>query len=282
MQRLLLLFFLLTSLLVSVKLVQVGWQFLFAEEVTTFDVRLSNLTDNSVTLTWRSTTATEPSLVAYGDTLNLGRIAKDDRTATTSQKRFTHIVTLRNLTPSTTYYYRLSPNTPVNSFTTGPTTSSPPSPIAAFGNTSFTNIPPNDDLFLLLKILTNDGRESNFISTLVDENGNYGINLGNIRTQDNQDLFDFSIEQDKILFIAWGKDKYQAIEKHPASPHEPLPQLVLSVIGDINRDGLVNGADASILVTYWQQTEFEPKVDLNLDTMISGYDASIMMSNWTR
>jgi hypothetical protein len=47
-------------------------------------------------------------------------------------------------------------------------------------------------------------------------------------------------------------------------------------IGDINFDGLVNGADLSALLGSWGDSAF----DLNGDDIVDGLDLSIILGGW--
>jgi len=51
------------------------------------------------------------------------------------------------------------------------------------------------------------------------------------------------------------------------------------IIGDLNQDGFVNGADLSILLSAWGTAD--PVADLNGDGTVNGADLSIQLSNWT-
>ncbi|MFZ9690519.1 MAG: hypothetical protein ACO3EP_00650 [Phycisphaerales bacterium] len=51
------------------------------------------------------------------------------------------------------------------------------------------------------------------------------------------------------------------------------------VIGDLNADGIVNGADLSILLGAWGSSD--PIADLSGDGEVGGADLSILLGNWT-
>ena len=52
-----------------------------------------------------------------------------------------------------------------------------------------------------------------------------------------------------------------------------------SIPGDLNNDGVVNGADLSILLSAWGTAD--PVADINGDGEVNGADLSILLSNWT-
>ncbi|MGA0173485.1 MAG: GC-type dockerin domain-anchored protein, partial [Phycisphaerales bacterium] len=49
--------------------------------------------------------------------------------------------------------------------------------------------------------------------------------------------------------------------------------------GDLNVDGVVNGADLSILLSAWGTAD--PVADINGDGVVNGADLSTLLSNWT-
>ena len=54
------------------------------------------------------------------------------------------------------------------------------------------------------------------------------------------------------------------------------------ILGDINKDGIVDSSDATILAMYWGQTTTEGSAvgDFNGDGIIDGSDATILASHW--
>jgi hypothetical protein len=49
--------------------------------------------------------------------------------------------------------------------------------------------------------------------------------------------------------------------------------------GDLNLDGIINGADFGLLLTYWGGVDY-PIGDLNHDGIINGADLGVMLTNW--
>ena len=70
------------------------------------NVIISNITDNSFTLSWVTQESTF-GYVAYGKSEPLDNISLDDRDKNNSQKRFTHFITIKNLDPDTEYLFKL-------------------------------------------------------------------------------------------------------------------------------------------------------------------------------
>jgi len=63
-------------------------------------VRLAEVTPQSATITW-TTESSAYGFISYGETMSLGRTSQE------SEKAADHSITLENLTPETTYYYKI-------------------------------------------------------------------------------------------------------------------------------------------------------------------------------
>lgn len=72
-------------------------------------VTVSNLTDTSSTITWRTTNTETITNLHWGESADLGNVEVDlrDRIDKTTTPRSTHFVQISGLQPSTTYYYRI-------------------------------------------------------------------------------------------------------------------------------------------------------------------------------
>jgi len=56
--------------------------------------------------------------------------------------------------------------------------------------------------------------------------------------------------------------------------------LFIACALDINRDGIVDGADLGLLLASWGKVEFGDKADLNRDEVVDGADLGILLQNW--
>lgn len=68
-------------------------------------------------------------------------------------------------------------------------------------------------------------------------------------------------------------------EGNNASAISNLPNAKTFKISDLNNDGLINVADAGIMMSYWNSAA-KPSADLNQDGIVNINDAGIMMSEW--
>src|SRR3990167_3047971 len=67
------------------------------------EVKITNISDNSFSVSWVTPDKQNLGFLAYGNTEKLGKTTNDDRDASGTQPRYTHHVTLKNLLPSTLY-----------------------------------------------------------------------------------------------------------------------------------------------------------------------------------
>lgn len=102
------------------------------EEVSPENIKVSSVTDHSATISW-ITPKESFGFISFGETGKLGTTLFDDRDSDVRAKRQTHIVTLKNLSPQSLYYFKIGVPSSVFddngrpfSFTTGSIINSPP------------------------------------------------------------------------------------------------------------------------------------------------------------
>lgn len=211
------------------------------------DIRVSNISDNSFTVSWITDKAVN-GFVSFGTTEKLGETAPDDRDSAGPKSRLTHHVTLKNLNPSVTYFYKI-PSGNVSKQTTAPTTQDTPSlPEPIFGKVS-----PNSEAI----IYSNIGN-STLLSTYTREDGNFLITLNNARTKDLNSYISVSDSDQVSLEVktSEGVTKKQI----PANQRKSAIQINLTQTpksspksswpADLNNDGRVNVMDYA---TYLKQ-----------------------------
>ena len=160
------------------------------------NVRISNITDSSFTVSY-VTDARVIGSINYGPDQNLSQTALDDRdqqTGSLSSYKI-HSITIRNLSPSTKYYFSITSgqNKYLNNgaffeTTTGPTIQNSPSeqkPIVG------KIIMPNGSSPTEAIIYITAG-DAQVISSLVKSDGTYLIPLNSMRIQDLSSYVDFS------------------------------------------------------------------------------------------
>jgi len=98
------------GLVIGIFLVQRGQVFFLkaAPQITPFEVKITNVTDSSFSVSWL-TEKEATGFVKFGETDSLDQTAADDRDQANNQtgQFFTHHVTLKNLKPKVTYFFKL-------------------------------------------------------------------------------------------------------------------------------------------------------------------------------
>jgi hypothetical protein len=182
------------------------------------ELRISNLTDSSLTFSWLTDSATTGYLL-YGETAELGQVAADVRGAavkaeandTLPSER--HVVTLTNLKAETTHYFKVvsgaEDDSLPNTFTTAATLESIPSSDTVYGQVFLADgETPATGTLVYLTLQDDDGvgsrGEATLLSASVDLRGYWHANLGNARLSDLSDSFSYSASGDKLLIEAQG------------------------------------------------------------------------------
>lgn len=157
-------------------------------EETPIDLRITNITDTSFTVTYK-TAANVLGSVSFGKDSALGQISLDERDKQTgiATKHTVHSITLRDLKPNTKYYYSIisGSTTFLNNgvpfiTSTGPVIAkSPPQTNPISGKISIADS--TTPVEILLYATYNTGQT---LSTLVKENGTYILPLNSMRTGD--------------------------------------------------------------------------------------------------
>ena len=200
------------------------------------DVRTTNVRDVAFTVSWLTDYATTGE-VRYGtDPSNLNQTADDVRGASTSDD--THYVLLENLLPETTYYFDVvSGNTTDDnggshySVTTGPTLGVPGS------DTIFGEVKKSDGtmpaagaiLYLTLSDADGSGTSGQAapLSALVENDGYWSTNLGNVRTEDLSAYFSYSASGNQLYLEAQGAADGEGCQTVNTSADSPAATIEL-------------------------------------------------------
>ena len=105
-----------------------------AVEETPSQVKMTNITDSSFTVSWITPKSTS-GYVQYGEKNNPELVVSDDRDQEKGQigNYFTHFVTIRGLKATTKYSFRIGPGRNLYEVTTGVTLRNPPPADVAYG-----------------------------------------------------------------------------------------------------------------------------------------------------
>jgi len=165
------------------------------------DVKISNITDSSFTITWLTQDKAD-GFVIWGKSKSLGQTTNE----VTKAKGYTHSATITNLEPGTTYYFKINSGGDLYDndgspweTKTAPKLSSSETPTIQNISGSIVNAlgAPAASVLVFVK-----AGGSNLLSTYTSENGNWIIPLNKIRTSDlnnsykinGQDLLEINVQ----------------------------------------------------------------------------------------
>lgn len=258
-----------------------------------------NITDTSFTVVWQ-TEKPSTGYVTHGTNLLKLETTKDDRDTNSPQKRLTHFVTVKNLTPETKYLYRIKidslsfPEEPIE-VTTTKTLASNIQNQTIVGTVVDKNLQPLDEGLVFLSVNGSSGLAS-YVSTA----GNFLLPLSQIRTGSYESYFQISSGTEANILIKKGDEladiKISLPLKNPTLPpvrlgqslnFQQFSQLIESEKSstidprkfDLNSDGKVNTLDLS---TVLQNIGKNPKVlkksaDLNSDGRVDAKDVDLVI-----
>lgn len=163
--------------------------FLQAEaEIIPKQIKITNLADSSFTVSWITDNQTL-GFIQYGRDQSLPFTANDDRDQSTGvgQKYFTHHITLKNLEPKTTYFFKIGSEKKVfdddgqsYNITTGPQIQDNPLPSdVVYGTIANTDGSPASDVIVYLSLSDTVPQ-----SSVVKDSGNWIIPLNQARSTD--------------------------------------------------------------------------------------------------
>lgn len=267
------------------------------------NIQVTNIANTHVSISWQTDTATA-GFIQAGTSNNTDQSFKDDRDQNLPQKHVLHFVTLTNLAPNTTYYYKIVSDTftypagsPYSFKTTAQeTTNTYP---ALIGQILNGNRQPVSEALVSLHL---NGQN---LAAITKVAGNFILPLVNVTipgTNINASLIisdGTTTSVEKILLpksdpfppFTLGKNEDFTIIATPsaslsptATPSAtPTEQPKPALRGDLNGDGLVNFLDRVILVQNFgtkprnKQSEAVFKAaDLNGDGIVDQKDLNIL------
>jgi hypothetical protein len=236
-------------------------------------VTITNISDNSLTVTW-FTAAKTTGFVQYGTDPSTFESVGDDRDSGAVKDHFTHHVTIKNLKPETQYYFKIGSGNQVYDDNGKPyvqqtalTTDQPPSvpqPIYGKIKTQDNNSPEE----ALVYVTVNKG---NILSSYTRESGNWLITLNNMRTPDMQQFLDISSKDMLDVVVDAGPEGHASLTTEVGQVKNEItmalkgayePKLIsqLDIVranlgkkgegisGDLNHDKVVNVVDIILAV----------------------------------
>ncbi|MEW6606442.1 MAG: fibronectin type III domain-containing protein [bacterium] len=194
-------------------------------------VKVSNIRDTQFTISW-ITDVPEIGRVNYGTYSALGETGYDDEGSQSLSS--IHYVTIIKLTPQTTYFYQIISGTltmEMSSVTTGISILPVGSDVAYGQVFKEPGNPLNKGGICYLRLKDIDGLDSKgdsqLVSTLVDENGYWSMELVNIREANLKNLFKYSNVMDKLYIYVEGGNEGNSEQIVSTYDDSPAPDIIL-------------------------------------------------------
>lgn len=195
------------------------------------EVKITNISDNSFTVSWITPDKEIAGFIAYGDSAQLGQTAADDRDQIGSlNSYFTHHVSLKNLSPQTKYFFKIGSGSKTYDqagqpyeITTAPTTDSPP-PLA---DPSFGTVVDQSGKNAAGALVYLTVANSTPLSSYTREDGNWLITLNNARSKDLSGYVTYKEKGDKEEIMVQAGSAGTAFGTADTSNDSPVPTITL-------------------------------------------------------
>lgn len=248
------------------------------------NIIISNIEDRSTSISWQT------EVEAFGFIKFVGssdQTFKDDRDENAPVPRRLYHVTLKKLTPQTTYQFQIISGkslSTIQNFTT------------ASSQTQLNNTQPvigsvlDDDNFLTEGIVYLKVPGAAIQSSVIKNFGNFLIPMSLARTQDLSSIFDTTDIEAHIEAIGENGRQGEAIFNLSASGNSLEPLRLGKSLDltnnlattsakfkfDLNQDGLVNAADHSLLLKNLTKNPKDKQFDLNEDGVVDQKDVQLI------
>lgn len=241
------------------------------------DIRVANITDNSVTISWTTDKETA-GFITWGDSQdNTGKVESE---GINSQKYFSHNISLTGLSANTNYFYKINSegSTFDNNgipwqFTTGAALEISSSSILLSGNIiSATGIPE-------AKSLVYASVGGYLLSTQTSETGNFVFQLGSARTPDlgNYAQIDMASTLVQISVVA-PPDGVASAQIFPQSGN-PVPTIIIGQVYDFRNSPANNqGGNPNVNLNLPQNSNQESKFNVDVSSSTSKPTSVILES----
>lgn len=206
------------------------------------NLQVSNVSDNSFSVSW---VTTKPTLgyVSYGIDEKLGSVTGDDRG---QKEMLTHHVTLKNLNPNKTYYFKIISNSKIfdsngkalNQKTAPVADNAPAVADPINGKVVKSNGSPSTEALVYLKFGNNS-----LLSSYTRSNGNWLITLNNARTADLKDYAKVNAGDEAEVIVSVGADGY-VDKKFKIGDKKAVSKLTLGAGAPVNNTSLQAGGTA--------------------------------------
>ncbi len=227
--------------------------------VTPKDIRTSNISDNSVTVSW-TTDKESADFLTWGE--NQGSVNKVEKESQSDEKFFTHSVTLTGLKPATTYFYKInSEGTNFDNkgipweFTTGASLEANKNSLLISGSIIRASGQPEKRALVYANI------GGYMLSTLTSDTGNFVFQLGSVRGADLQNYAQIDKAQTLVeISVQAGPNGVASATVFPQSA-KPIPPIILGQIYDFRNlppagEGQIPTANLNLPAESSQESKF--------------------------
>lgn len=194
------------------------------------DIRVSNITESSVTISWITDKETAAFLTWGDKQTSVNQVEKE---SATDGKFFTHSITISGLQPNTTYFYKI--NSDGNTFdnknipwevTTGATL--PANKTSSIISGSVINASGNPEK----RALVYSNISGTLLSTFTSDSGTFIFQLGDARSQDLQSYAEINEASTLIeISVIAGSDGISSAKIFPQSA-KPIPTIIIGQVYD--------------------------------------------------
>lgn len=253
------------------------------------NVQVTNISGQSATLIWQTDSPSTGFIQTISPTQN---IFADERDTAEPQKHLLHSVKLNNLTPNTTYHYKI--NSAGSFFEDEAFTFSTSSMIEKSNNSPIIGSIVDDKLQPIseaLIVLTLPGSQS--LSAISKISGSFILPLSELKSEDLSENYDLGVSTEGSLKIYNTKKESSLtlllpVQKPLSVPivlgqnqnlipqPTPTPNPLLKL--DLNKDGILNSLDLSIIIKNQGLTNFQKETDLNNDGKVNQQDTDLFKS----
>lgn len=252
------------------------------------NITLVNLSGNSAAVYWQ-TDDESPGFIEAGPGPSLGLTFGDTRDQGTPKPHKLHFATLTNLSPNTTYYYKIISGT--NSYPSQPLSFKTPELIQNFPNSPLIgqvvdeNLQPVNEALINLTI-----PGAQHLATITKLSGNFILPLTSLYAQEMNKNFDLSLNTHATLTI-FNEEKSSRVSLKLPFIQTSLPQIILgqdlnllplessnsaSLKNDLNGDGIINSMDRGIILKNFGKKGKNILGDLNQDEIVDQKDVDIL------
>jgi len=227
--------------------------------ITPKDVRISNVSDSSTTISWVTGEPTT-GFVSYGTSENVGSIANESEN---NQKYYTHSITITGLSANSIYYFKIISNGTVIEnngvpwqFTTGKTLALNSTSIPVSGSVITASGQPSKRALIYITV------GGYIVSSQTSDNGTFVLQLGSVRTPDLSSYAQIDSTETLLEISAITETGESATTKIFPQSANPIPALIVGQDQDFRNlqpvgDSRNPNADLSIPEKTIPQSKFD-------------------------